>query len=103
MKKLLSVLLCVCLIVSFCTVPVLASDGSSSEDETVTILLIVLIPLTVALAVCMILKSQMKTARPQSLAHEYMELDESRLRIKEDIYTHSTRVVRKIPQNNNKR
>ncbi len=102
MKKILSVLICVSLCLCFCTLPVLASDGSeSSEELAFNIAIVILVPLGIALLFCMILKSQMKTARPQNTAHNYMELDESHLHIRLDLYTHSTRVVRKIPQNNN--
>ena len=102
MKKILSVLLCISLCLCFCTLPVLAADGSEgSEDLAFTICIIILVPVGIALLVCLLLKSQMKTARRQNFAHEYMQLDESHLRVRLDLYTHSTRVVRRIPQNNN--
>lgn len=102
MKKILSIFLCISLCLCFCTLPVLAADGSESSDELAfNIAIVILVPLGIALLVCMLLKAQMKTARPQSAAHDYMELDESHLHIRLDLYTHSTRVVRKIPQNNN--
>lgn len=104
MRKVLSLWICLCLVVCFCTISVLASDGSNGgEVDYFNLTIVIVVPLVIALVVCLLFKGQMKTARPQELADEYMELDESNLTVKQDIFTHSTRVVRKIPQNDNRK
>ncbi len=103
MRKVLSFWICLCLAVCFCTVSVLATDGSDSgEVDYFNLTMVIAVPLIIALIVCLLFKAQMKTARHQELADEYMELDESHLTVRQDIFTHSTRVVRKIQQNNGK-
>lgn len=61
---------------------------------------IILVPLLIALIVCLVFLGQMKTARKGTLAREYMKIDESSLTIRQDIFTHCTRVVRKIETQN---
>lgn len=73
--------------------------NSSHLEQQLTareILAVIGVPMLLALCVCLALLVPMRSVRPQSLAHEYMQLEESRLRIREDRFTHSTRVVRKI-------
>lgn len=60
------------------------------------LLMIVGIPCLAALAVCMVLKGQMKSVRKQANATDYMKLDENVLRIREDRFTHTTETRRRI-------
>lgn len=62
---------------------------------------IILAPCFLALAVCLILRAQMKTAKRRTQAREYLARDGVNMRIRRDLYTHSTQTVQVIPKNNN--
>lgn len=62
---------------------------------------IILVPCGLSLIVCLILRAQMKTAKRQTQAREYLAGDGVNMRIRRDLYTHSTQTVQVIPKNNN--
>lgn len=63
--------------------------------------LIIVIPLVLALAVCLVLTGQMKTAKRKTEAGDYMVPNGVEMRIVQDIFTHRT-VTRQVIQNENK-
>lgn len=63
--------------------------------------LIIVIPLVLALAVCLVLTAQMKTAKRKTEAGDYMVPNGVEMRIVQDIFTHRT-VTRQVIQNENK-
>ena len=63
--------------------------------------LIVVIPLVLALAVCLVLTGQMKTAKRKTEAGDYMVQGGVEMRVVQDIFTHRT-VTRQVIQNENK-
>lgn len=65
-----------------------------------TFLYIVLGSAVVSLIVCLVLLSRMKTARKQTAADAYVPDRGVELRVRTDLYTHTTRSVRHVPKNN---
>ena len=63
--------------------------------------LIVVIPLVLALAVCLVLTGQMKTAKRKTEAGDYMVQGGAEMRVVQDIFTHRT-VTRQVIQSENK-
>ena len=64
--------------------------------------LIVVIPLVLALAVCLVLTGQMKTAKRKTEAGDYMVQGGVEMRVVQDIFTHRTVTRQVIQQNENK-
>lgn len=74
-------------------------DVDTDEDATdilMKIFIIVGIPVIISGIICGIFLAQMKTARKQTMATEYILMDTKKIRIQEDRYTHSTQTRRKI-------
>ena len=63
--------------------------------------LILVIPLVLALAVCLVLTGQMKTAKRKTEAGDYMVPNGVEMRVVQDIFTHRT-VTRQVIQSENK-
>ena len=63
--------------------------------------LIIVIPLVLALAVCLVLTAQMKTAKRKTEAGDYMVQGGTEMRVVQDIFTHRT-VTRQVIQSENK-
>ena len=63
--------------------------------------LIIVIPLVLALAVCLVLTAQMKTAKRKTEAGDYMVQGGAKMRVVQDIFTHRT-VTRQVIQSENK-
>ena len=63
--------------------------------------LILVIPLVLALAVCLVLTAQMKTAKRKTEAGDYMVQGGAKMRVVQDIFTHRT-VTRQVIQSENK-
>ena len=63
--------------------------------------LILVIPLVLALAVCLVLTAQMKTAKRKTEAGDYMVQGGAEMRVVQDIFTHRT-VTRQVIQSENK-
>ena len=63
--------------------------------------LILVIPLVLALAVCLVLTAQMKTARRKTEAGDYMVQGGAEMRVVQDFFTHRT-VTRQVIQSENK-
>lgn len=63
--------------------------------------LILVIPLVLALAVCLVLTAQMKTAKRKTEAGDYMVQGGAEMRVVQDIFTHRT-VTRHVIQSENK-
>ena len=63
--------------------------------------LILVIPLVLALAVCLVLTAQMKTAKRKTEAGDYMVQGGTEMRVVQDIFTHRT-VTRQVIQSENK-
>lgn len=63
--------------------------------------LIVVIPLVLALVVCLVLTGQMKTANQKTEAGEYIIQNGTNMRVVQDIFTHRTVTRQVIEQNNN--
>lgn len=61
--------------------------------------IVVLLPMLIALIVCSVFKSQMKTARLATRADEYLVPHSMDLRVKEDRFTHRTESRTKIESN----
>lgn len=72
-------------------------DVNSVEEEPVFNFFIILIPMALALVVCVILIFQMKTAKLKTEAGDYMVQGGTDMRIVQDIFTHRT-VTRQIIQ-----
>ena len=64
--------------------------------------LILVIPLVLALAVCLVLTAQMKTAKRKTEAGDYMVQGGAEMRVVQDIFTHRTVTRQVIQQNENK-
>lgn len=63
--------------------------------------LILVIPLVLALAVCLVLTAQMKNAKRKTEAGDYMVQGGAEMRVVQDIFTHRT-VTRQVIQSENK-
>ena len=63
--------------------------------------LIIVIPLVLALVVCLVLTAQMKTAKRKTEAGDYMVQGGAEMRVVQDIFTHRT-VTRQVIQSENK-
>ena len=63
--------------------------------------LIIVIPLVLALVVCLVLTGQMKTAKRKTEAGDYMVQGGTEMRVVQDIFTHRT-VTRQVIQSENK-
>ena len=63
--------------------------------------LILVIPLVLALVVCLVLTAQMKTAKRKTEAGDYMVQGGTEMRVVQDIFTHRT-VTRQVIQSENK-
>ena len=63
--------------------------------------LIIVIPLVLALVVCLVLTAQMKTAKRKTEAGDYMVQGGTEMRVVQDIFTHRT-VTRQVIQSENK-
>ena len=64
--------------------------------------LIIVIPLVLALAVCLVLTAQMKTAKRKTEAGDYMVPNGVEMRVVQDMFTHRTVTRQVIQQNENK-
>ena len=64
--------------------------------------LILVIPLVLALVVCLVLTGQMKTAKRKTEAGDYMVQGGTEMRVVQDIFTHRTVTRQVIQQNENK-
>lgn len=64
--------------------------------------LIIVIPLVLALAVCLVLTAQMKTAKRKTEAGDYMVPGGVEMRVVQDLFTHRTVTRQVIQQNENK-
>ena len=64
--------------------------------------LILVIPLVLALVVCLVLTGQMKTAKRKTEAGDYMVPNGVEMRVVQDIFTHRTVTRQVIQQNENK-
>lgn len=58
--------------------------------------IIVLVPLLIALVVCLVLRSQMKTAKPAATAREYIPQESFMLTAQRDHFVHTSRHTEKI-------
>ena len=76
-------------------------DVNSVEDEPVFNFFIILVPLVLALVVCVVLMLQMKTAKLKTEARDYMTQNGTEMRVVQDIFTHRT-VTRQVIQSENK-
>ena len=70
------------------------------KSKTVPLLITILVPLIIALVVCLIFMGQMKTAKPATQADNYVPQDGFQLNHQIDQYTHTTRTRRHIERNN---
>ena len=77
-------------------------DINSVEEEPVFNFFIILIPMVLALVVCVILMLQMKTANLKTEAGDYMVQGGTDMRVIQDIFTHRTVTRQVIQQNENK-
>lgn len=64
------------------------------------LLIIILVPCLVALVVCVIFRAQMKTAKKQTRAANYVVEGGVNMRIVRDMFTHRTQTVQVIQRNN---
>lgn len=76
-------------------------DVNTAPEEPSFNFLIILIPLVLALVVCLILTGQMKTAKRKTEARDYMVQGSTDMRIVQDIFTHRT-VTRQVIQSESK-
>lgn len=76
--------------------PLLLTDGSDGGGLLFELAMILVIPVVIALIICMILKGQLKTAQKQTEASDYMVSAEPELTVKTDRFTHRTETRRKI-------
>lgn len=81
--------------------PVDVNTGYISENDKPKVMAFgivasLLIAALIAFIVCAILKSGMKSVRQGAAAHEYITPEGVELRVKTDVFTHSTRVERQI-------
>lgn len=76
-------------------------SGSSFKQTAISVVLVLVCPAAVALVVVLILKSQMKSVRTGSQARPYVVEESKKLRVREDVFTHTTEVRRKIEQHHN--
>ena len=76
-------------------------DVNSVEEEPVFNFFIILIPMALALVVCVVLMLQMKTAKLKTEARDYMTQNGTEMRVVQDIFTHRT-VTRQVIQSENK-
>ena len=74
-------------------------SGSRGLSTPAKLGVVVLLPMLIALIVCSVFKSQMKTARLATRADEYLVPHSMNLRIKEDRFTHRTESRTKIESN----
>jgi len=72
-------------------------------DPTIRIALIILIPLIISLVVCLIFRSQMKTARIARTADNYIPMDGFNLKVQIDTFLYRTTSSRRINTQPNKR
>lgn len=77
-------------------------DVNNAPEEPGFSFLIILIPLVLALVVCLILMAQMKTANRKTEAGDYMVQGGTDMRIVQDIFTHRTVTRQVIQQNSGK-
>lgn len=77
-------------------------DVGSVEEEPVFNFFIILIPMVLALVVCVVLMLQMKTANLKTEAGDYMVQNGTNMRVVQDIFTHRTVTRQVIEQNENK-
>ena len=77
-------------------------DVGSVEEEPVFNFFIILIPMALALVVCVVLMLQMKTANLKTEAGDYMVQNGTNMRVVQDIFTHRTVTRQVIEQNENK-
>ena len=77
-------------------------DVGSVEEEPVFNFFIILIPMVLALVVCVVLMLQMKTANLKTEAGDYMVQNGTNMRVVQDIFTHRTVTRQAIEQNENK-
>ncbi len=71
-----------------------ARSGGMSRGQK--LLIIVLVPCLIALVVCVIFRAQMKTAKKQTRAGNYVAEDGVNMRIVRDLFTHRTQTVQVI-------
>lgn len=76
--------------------------GSEPMDPAAKALLVVVPPCVIALVVCLIFRSQMKTARRQTQARNYIGQGGVDMRVVQDHFTHRTQTVQVIQTDNNR-
>lgn len=74
-------------------------SGSRGISTPVKLAIIVLAPMLIALIVCSVFKSQMKTARLATRADEYLVPHSMDLHVRQDRFTHRTETRTKIESN----
>lgn len=77
-------------------------DVNSVEEEPVFNFFIILIPMALALVVCVVLMFQMKTANLKTEAGDYLVQNGTDMRVVQDIFTHRTVTRQVIQQNEDK-
>lgn len=73
---------------------------TSVDSEPKRLAIVIFVPLLIALSVCMIFRSQMKTARTATTAGNYIPADSFHLSLERDQYTHTTTERQKIEKQN---
>lgn len=106
MKRLLSVLLCLALLVCIAPQALAATDSGNSgggyaENFLLQLLVSFGIGLLIALIVLLVMRYKMNSVRPQKTATNYMVDGSYQLHEQSDIYLYSTVSKIRKPQNNN--
>lgn len=73
-------------------------SGSGLKQTATGLILVLVCPAAIALVVVMVLKSQMKSVRTGSQARQYVVEQSEKLRVRDDVFTHTTEVRRRIEQ-----
>lgn len=79
--------------------PVDVYGAQAQGGYGIIIAIIILVPCLIAFAVCMIFRAQMKTAKIQTGAADYIASKGVHMRIAQDLFTHRTQSVQVIPRN----
>lgn len=77
-------------------------EGKVPQGNRITparLAIVVLVPLLIALVVCLVLRSQMKTAKPATTARDYIPQESFMLTAQRDHYVHTSRHREKIQKN----
>lgn len=72
--------------------------GFDLKHTATGLILVLVCPAAIALIVVMVLKSQMKSVRTGSQARQYMVEGSEKLRVRDDVFTHTTESRRRIEQ-----